>query len=305
MSRAVGAGSALLGGWLLLTQPVRQGATTWVVAATVAAGVGVVLRPGRPPARFRWAPAAACALASVLTAAWVGANTAEIGWFGGLQAHGPREVARVALTFDDGPDVDATLAVRDILDAFGVKATFFTVGRALHGAPDVSASLLADGQLLANHSYAHDYWHWLDPRYPELARTQREFAADVGVCPTFFRPPHGQHTPLMARAVDRQHMEMVTWDVSARDWSSHDGAQVARTVLGRVRRGSIILLHDGRDGHLHADRSVLLTALPLILDGLRARGLEPVRLDQLLGKAPYAGRCAPPAGPTGGSPPGR
>jgi peptidoglycan/xylan/chitin deacetylase (PgdA/CDA1 family) len=197
----------------------------------------------------------------------------------------------VALTFDDGPNVAFSLAVRDILDRYGVKATFFTVGRALDARPDISRALLDDGQLLGNHSYAHDYWRWLDPRYPELDRTQRAFARDLGVCPAFFRPPHGQHTPFMARAVARDHMAMVTWDVSAGDWSTQDGRLVAARVLARVRPGSIVLLHDSIDGHLTANRSVLLTALPLILDGLRARGLQPVRLDQLLGRAGYVSNC--------------
>ena len=56
-------------------------------------------------------------------------------------------------------------------------------------------------------------------------------------------------------------------------------------VGARMHRGG--LLHDGIDGSVHADRSVVLTALPAIIDGLRARGLEPVRLDELLGKPGY------------------
>ena len=86
-------------------------------------------------------------------------------------------------------------------------------------------------------------------------------------------------------------MTMVTWDASAGDWATHDAALVARRILRKVRPGSIIDLHDGLDGNLVADRSVLVRALPRILDGLRARGLHPVRLDLLLGKAPYAGSC--------------
>ena len=67
----------------------------------------------------------------------------------------------VAITFDDGPDATYTLDVRDILDAHGVKATFFTVGKALDARPDISRALLEDGQLLGDHSYHHDYWRWL------------------------------------------------------------------------------------------------------------------------------------------------
>ena len=67
---------------------------------------------------------------------------------------------------------------------------------------------------------------------------------------------------------------MVTWDVSAGDWATDDGAVVAKRVLDKVKGGSIILLHDGIDGNIGADRSVILTALPLILAGLRGTGAE-------------------------------
>ena len=173
------------------------------------------------------------------------------------------------------------MSVSKILDEHGIKGTFFEVGKAIAARPDITRALLADGQLVGNHSYHHDYWRWLDPRYPELDRTQQAFQQALGKCPAFFRPPHGQRTPFMLAQVRDQGMHAVTWDVSAQDWSQHDGQLVARQIVDRARPGSIILLHDGLDGNVHADRSVLLTALPLIIDGLRAKGLEPVRLDQL------------------------
>ena len=86
-------------------------------------------------------------------------------------------------------------------------------------------------------------------------------------------------------------MVMVGWDVSVGDWTTSDPALVARRVLDRVRPGSIIDLHDGLDGRVDADRTVLIAALPLILDGLAAKGLQPVRLDTLLGRAGYLSRC--------------
>jgi peptidoglycan/xylan/chitin deacetylase (PgdA/CDA1 family) len=70
-----------------------------------------------------------------------------------------------------------------------------------------------------------------------------------------------------------------------------DPAVIAATVLARARSGSIIDLHDGLDGHVDADRTVLLQAVPLILDGLAARGLQPVRLDVLLDRPGYLDHC--------------
>ncbi|HKA05525.1 MAG TPA: polysaccharide deacetylase family protein [Acidimicrobiales bacterium] len=281
------AGAVAVGGLLLAVAGATVAlwfATALAIGATV---VNMLAGSGAERGRFTVGITLGSGIWAVALMAWVAANTPTVNWFGGTISHGPRDRNQVALSFDDGPDDRYTLAVRDILDAHGVKATFFTVGKALDARPDISQALLADGQLLGDHSYHHDYWRWLDPRYPELDRTQDAFQRNLGVCPGFFRPPHGQRTPFMSWLVDRRDMAMVTWDVSAADWSSHDGTEVAAGVLKRVKPGSIILLHDGLDGKVHSDRSVLLTALPLILDGLKQRGLQPVRLDQLLGRPGY------------------
>jgi len=269
--------------------------------AAMAAGALAVAAPGalsalaataRPESIWRAASIAAAVVLLVGgTASYIGATTPGVTWFGDLRHHGPRDSNMVAVTFDDGPDPPYTLQIRDILDAHGVKATFFTVGKALDARPDVSRALYDDGMLLGNHSYEHDAFRWLDPGYPELQRTQDAFKRNLGVCPALYRPPHGSHTPFMAHVVSAAGMTMVTWDVSAGDWATGDGALVAKRVLDKVRPGSIILLHDGIDGNIGADRSVILQALPLILDGLKARGLEPVTLDRLLGVPGYLSAC--------------
>lgn len=80
---------------------------------------------------------------------------------------------------------------------------------------------------------------------------------------------------------------MIGWDVAAEDWSATDSKLVAHRILAGAQAGSIILLHDGLDGNLTADRSVLLGALPLILEGLKSRGFNPVGLDELLQTPAY------------------
>ncbi len=271
----------------------RDAAMAFAALAVTASALASLRAPS-----FRWPslPRAAVASAGALllcgvTTAYVGATTPGVTWFGDLVHHGPRDRNQVAITFDDGPNPPYTLQIRDILDRYGVKATFFEVGKAIDARPDVSKALLDDGQLLGDHSYHHDAVRWLDPRYTELRKTQDVFARNLGVCPAFFRPPHGSHTPFMARAVDDRGMTMVTWDDSAGDWATDDGQLVAKRILDKVKPGSIILLHDGIDGNIGADRSVILQALPLIIEGLRERGLRPVRLDELLGRKGYLESC--------------
>ncbi len=218
---------------------------------------------------------------------YFGASTVGATWFGGGVVHGPRTSGEVAITFDDGPDVSETPSIVKILDAAGVKASFFVVGKTLDSSPQTVRDLVADGQMVGNHSYHHDEWRWLDPSYPELERTQQAFARELGTCPVWFRPPFGQRTPLMARVVKDHSMRMAMWDVSVSEKGPDDPNEIAEKVLESVKGGSIIDLHAGLDGSTAEHRAAVVAALPLILDGLRNAGLKPVRLDQLFGGPAY------------------
>ena len=94
---------------------------------------------------------------------------------------------------------------------------------------------------------------------------------------------------MMARVVHDHRMRMAMWDVSVGDWTTNDPqARRRRTCSTRSRGGSIIDLHDGLDGKpSDRPRRWSSRALPLILDGLRARHLRPVRLDELVGGPAY------------------
>ena len=240
--------------------------------------------PGRAP---RAAYLGVAGLLALFSAFWVGSTSPSVEWFGQLTYHGPRDRNEVALTFDDGPNGAATAQIGRFLADRGVHATFFLVGKAVVRDPGTATALLSDGHIVANHSYNHDATSYLDPSYPELMQTQRVIAERVGVCPAFFRPPHGTHTWFMSRIVSDHGMRLVTWDVSAKDWVEDDAVRLAKNILAKVKPGSIILLHDGIDGIPPVDRSVVVKALPAILDGLKARGLKPVTLDVLLGTRPY------------------
>ena len=286
----VGAGAGLFSVVVVRVVSGMSSALTVGVLAAIVAAAATIL-DGRPARKRGWPIPIGAAVAAIALLAWTGANDPQLSWFGDVVWHGPRDEKRVAITFDDGPNATATLGVRDILDHYGVKATFFLVGKALDARPDIARALLADDMLLGGHSYHHDGWRWLDPRYPELDRTIAAFRRQLDVCPYWYRPPHGQRTPLMSRAITDHHMRDVTWDTSAGDWATNDAGLVAARVLRDAKPGSIILLHDGLDGVVDADRTVILKALPMILDGLRQRGLEPVRLDELLGGPAYVDSC--------------
>jgi peptidoglycan/xylan/chitin deacetylase (PgdA/CDA1 family) len=287
----VAAGAAAVGAAAVVAVRWWSGSGSWAAALCVATVVVAAVVASFDPAgigatstsRSARAVLAAVGVASVGLVAWTGANDPQLSWFGPVTSNGDRASNRVALTFDDGPNGAYSLGAADILEARGTRGTFFMVGKAVDADPATAEALRARGHLLGNHSYHHDYWRWLDPGYPELKRTQDAFERQLGTCPVLYRPPHGQRTPFISAQVASDGMQTITWDVSGMDWSLTDGAEVARRILARVRPGSIILLHDGLDGNVGANRQVVLDALPIILDGLEQRGLQPVRLDELLG----------------------
>jgi hypothetical protein len=87
-------------------------------------------------------------------------------------------------------------------------------------------------------------------------------------------------------------MVMVHGDVSPHTDATTTPRELADEVLDSAHGGSIIVLHDGGAGDQATDRSLVVEALPLILDGLAERHLRPVRLDELLAVHPTLQRCA-------------
>jgi peptidoglycan/xylan/chitin deacetylase (PgdA/CDA1 family) len=311
---------ALLDGFALgvLAPPTRGAATPFAAGAAIAAAtallvaalaatpalwavVGAILlsllpsaaRASRLPRRLAGLLAlAALPVLGSFSMLAVGAFSPTSSWFGTLISHGPRSASDVALTFDDGPNGDTTLATAAILESHHAQGTFFVVGRAVRAQPDVVRALVSRGHLVANHSQTHGLWAFLAPGYPEFNEAESAILDATGLCAGFYRPPRGAHTPLLAREVERHGARVVTWDVGVADWNAKDPAELASRVVDAARGGSVIVLHDGFEGRPGVDRQVLLDALPTILDRLTRKGLRPVRLDVLLNRPGYIDSCA-------------
>lgn len=74
--------------------------------------------------------------------------------YGTKSLNGKREIV---LTFDDGPSLETTPAILDTLKSYGVKATFFLVGKNITAKTEpLIARMLQEGHLIGNHSWQHD-----------------------------------------------------------------------------------------------------------------------------------------------------
>lgn len=199
--------------------------------------------------------------------------------------HGPRIGKRVALSFDDGPDPVVTPQVLDVLAQHGVRATFFVIGKSLTEQTQLARRMLAEGHVIANHSWRHSRWQnfrlfsW---HLREIGQCDRAIAAlDGGQQARLYRPPVGLKQPELARAVWVHGLTLVAWSLHSHDTRLKDPQRIARRVLGKIRGGDIVLLHDGHD-LAGRQRPQCVAALRLILDGLHARGFECVTVSDLL-----------------------
>lgn len=203
-------------------------------------------------------------------------------WLGATHWRGRADTGAVALTFDDGPSGD-TERVLDVLDAYGVRATFFMVGRQVERFPDTARRVAATGHEIGNHSYTHPIYLYRSTGETrrQLERTQQVIAAVTGVRARLARPPCGVRSPAYFRAARALGLQTVQWSEAGFDWTERGPAEIARLALRRTRAGSIILLHDG-DSENKKGRGATVAALPLIIDGLKAKGLRVAPLAELL-----------------------
>lgn len=176
----------------------------------------------------------------------------------------PKEKA-VYLTFDDGPIPEITPWVLDLLDKYGIKATFFLVGDNVRKHPEEFHMILKRGHRVGNHTFNHirGFEH-LTKSY--LANTEK---ANELIQSDLFRPPHG-HMRAPQYYMLRKKYKIVMWDLVTRDYSNKlNGQQVLKKVKHYVRNGSIITFHDS----LKSEKNMKY-ALPRAIEWLQEQGYQ-------------------------------
>lgn len=150
---------------------------------------------------------------------------------------------QVCLTFDDGPCLESTAAILDILRRTGVEATFFCVGENVERYGGLFADIRELGHAVGNHTMHHlKGWNTGFDRY--IADVE---AADRLINSRLIRPPYGKIGWRQRLRLKRMGYRVVMWDVIAYDWDSmRTPEQVLDIVMQNVRNGSVIVLHDSK-----------------------------------------------------------
>ncbi|MHC5903493.1 polysaccharide deacetylase family protein [Streptomyces sp. S6] len=193
-------------------------------------------------------------------------------------AVGPRDRPQVALTFHGAGDPAIAKAVLGEVERAGGKVTVLAVGTWLDEQPGMARRILDGGHDLGNHTQRHLGINDMTEAEAraEIAGCAARLKRLTGGVGSWFRPSRAARaSPLVVRlAREAGYPHVLSYDVDSLDFTSPGADQVARTVLGDVRPGSVVSLHFGyRD---------TVAALPVVLEELGRRGLRAVTTTELL-----------------------
>lgn len=188
-----------------------------------------------------------------------------------------REDKTLALTIDAAWSADKTGAILDILDRYGVKATFFLCGVWVNAYPDMVKEIAARGHEIGNHSLTHPHMNRIGAEEirRELSALDDELERLTGKRTTLFRAPFGEYNDTVVSTVRDMGYEVVQWNIDTVDWKEGRSAEtILNAVLPKLAPGSIILSHNNGFG--------IETYLPKLIEAAQKDGYRFVTVSELL-----------------------
>lgn len=179
----------------------------------------------------------------------------------------------VALTFDDGPKRSTTPLLLDGLLERGASATFFLVGEEIPGNEDLVLRMQREGHQIGNHTWGHVRLEGKDitAHLEQIRKTEALLIEITGESEHWLRPPYGLIDEATAQKIT---VPMVKWSVDPEDWKSRNTEKAVDAILGAVKPGDIILLHDIYPTSVEAALQVI--------DRLERQGYQFVTVEELL-----------------------
>jgi len=176
----------------------------------------------------------------------------------------------VVLTFDDGPNPIYTPQIIDILNKYHIHAVFFVMGGFAKMYPNLLKLINDNGDVVANHTMTHPMLTKISPKNYEyqILGVNKIVEKAIGKTPLCVRPPFGMVNNQVREYIRSQGMQVIMWDWNSFDYNKPGVDKIVSNVLNNTRSGYDILLHDGPKA-----REQTVAALPLIIEGLKKKGL--------------------------------
>ena len=153
------------------------------------------------------------------------------------------EMPVVALTFDDGPYAPVGNRIMDSLEKYNGRATFFVVGNRVAEYQTEIKRMHDNGHEIANHTYGHKYLNKLgaDEIRSQVELCNQAVAAVTGESPRLVRLPGGNKNDTVLGNVN---YPMIMWNIDTLDWKTKNADKTVQAVIGKVKDGDIVLMHE-------------------------------------------------------------
>ncbi len=189
----------------------------------------------------------------------------------GIRALDPSK-PMIALTYDDGPYAPVGNRIMDVMNQYGGKCTFFMVGNRVPSYSTEVQRMAREGFEVANHTQDH-------PNLKKLGASQIHAQVNAcndiiqsvsGVRPTLMRLPGGNKNNTVLSSTG---MPMIMWNIDTNDWKTKNAQSTVNAVLGKVKDGDIILMHE-----LYSSTAA---ATETLVPALTAQGFQLVTVSEL------------------------
>ncbi|WP_164716653.1 polysaccharide deacetylase family protein [Paenibacillus whitsoniae] len=190
------------------------------------------------------------------------------------------------LTFDDGPS-ENTERILAILRKYGIRATFFVIGNSSDEGKRLYRRIHADGHVIGNHTYSHNYqvvYSSVQAFAKDTERLETLLEQTIGVRPALLRYPGGSNNlvslhyggkqimPRIIHEMTRKGYDYIDWNVSSTDAARtvQPKREIIDAVLSasRTKKEAVILMHDVKV------KTTTVEALPEIIEGLVKQGFH-------------------------------
>lgn len=184
---------------------------------------------------------------------------------------------KVALTFDDAPDLKCTPLILDILKKYNVKASFAVVGDYMDGSEGILNRIYKEGHAIINHTKSHinlckckeeEIIH-------EILSNEEKIYKYTGIKTKIMRPPYGNINNRVGDILNNLGYYMAMWSYDTYDWLAMTGEEILYDMPNRIRNGEVILLHSRKGTEATVD------ALPNLITEIENLGFSMVTIDEM------------------------
>ena len=188
----------------------------------------------------------------------------------------PNEENKVFLTFDDGPHPEISPWVKEELEKFNARGTFFCIGDNVTKYPETYSDLKKNHSV-GNHTFNHlNGWRTGTNDY---ILNLEKCSEVMDTNSRLFRPPYGRIRRAQSKLVKENH-QIIMWDLLSGDFDKNISPKAnAKKLVELVKPGSILVFHDSEKAWNN-----LRVMLPMVLEGISSKGLI---MDKLSEDGPY------------------